>query len=123
MVCLRERRANGGLDCGEEIGRAWESQGYRDWEGAASVKYFTNISSVKHFTQICLGWFGWLKIFYFGLNILQQNKHCKMWKYFPKNILHQNKRSLNISSHFILFYYDLSIKKKKIVLFQNVYNM
>ena len=49
----------------------------------------------KYFTQICLGWFGWLKIFYFWPNILLQNKYCKMWKYFPKNILHWNKWRVN----------------------------
>ena len=28
-----------------------------DTKSATNVKYFTNISSVKYFTQICLGWF------------------------------------------------------------------
>ena len=30
---------------------------HRDWESAIDVKYFTDISSVKYFTQICLNWF------------------------------------------------------------------
>ena len=55
---------------------------HRDWESSINVKYFTNISSVKYFTQIGLSWLGWLKIFFFWQNILLQNKHCKMWKYF-----------------------------------------
>ena len=44
------------------------------------------------------------KIFYTNLprliwlieNILLQNKHSKMGKYFPENILHRNKRSVNV---------------------------
>ena len=72
--------------------RKWK---YRVRRCRANVKCFTKILSVKYFTQICLGWFGWLKIFYFWPNILLQNKYCKMWKYFPKNILHRNKWRVN----------------------------
>ena len=30
---------------------------HRDCESVINVKYFTDISSVKYFTQICLNWF------------------------------------------------------------------
>ena len=37
----------------------------------ANVKCFTKILSVKYFTQICLDWFGWLKIFYWKTNMVK----------------------------------------------------
>ena len=61
-----------------EIGRV------SGWECAQKCKNFTNISSVKHFTQICLIVVWLMNIFYFWPNILLQNKHCKMWNYFLK---------------------------------------
>ena len=67
------------------------------------VKYFTKILSVKYFTQICLDWFSWLKIFYFWLNILLQNKHYKIKKYFPTDILRENKHIINFMYKILVF--------------------
>ena len=63
--------------------------------------FYQNFLSVKYFTQIYLGWFGWLKIFYFWLNILPQNKHWKIRKYFLANILNWNKRSVKSISNLL----------------------
>ena len=87
-----------GLKVGWVVERNWKSVRARErligTEIYINVKYFTNISSVKHFTLICLGCIVCLKIFYLWQNVLLQNKHRKIWKYFPANILHQNKRSV-----------------------------
>ena len=41
-------------------------KGRESMRGIEHVKCFTKISSIKHFIQIYLGWFDWLKIFYFN---------------------------------------------------------
>ena len=69
--------------------RKWK---YRVGRRRANVKCFTKILNVKYFTQICLGWFGWLKIFYCKANMVK-------WE----NILHRNKQSVSVLRCLVLW--------------------
>ena len=67
---------------GEMLIKSWESE-----RCEKECKMFYQFFKCKISYNFCL----WLKIFYICPIILLQNKHDKIWKYFPENISHQNK--------------------------------
>ena len=84
---LRERKSVRGRE--RERERYWVK---RERENA---KFYRNFKFKKFCTNLpILIWL--IENIYFWLDILLQNKHCKIWKYFSKNILHWNKQSVRI---------------------------
>ena len=94
--------------------RVWEGLRYKGvsgWELQSKCKMFYQNFKRKIFYINLPSWFSWLKIFYFWLNILLQNKHSKMGKYFTLKQT-ECKMQSSTKNDVIIFH-----KKHKIIMF------
>ena len=96
LPCLLESEKGKSMRGIEGLRSEVRFEGVSGWELERKCKMFYQNFKCKIFYINLPSWFGWLKIFYFWLNILLQNKHSKIGKYFSKNILHQNKQSVKV---------------------------